>query len=38
MILGPVVTQPLGTNVYSKYGQQDNMQPTREQPGIMKQG
>ncbi|CAF3977498.1 unnamed protein product [Rotaria sp. Silwood1] len=34
----PVITQPMATNMYPVYGQQQNMQPTREQPGMMKQG
>ncbi|CAF2581637.1 unnamed protein product [Rotaria sp. Silwood2] len=37
-VSAPIVTQPIGTTMYPAYGQQENMQPTREQPGMMKQG
>ncbi|CAF3015378.1 unnamed protein product [Rotaria sp. Silwood2] len=33
----PVVTQPMGMITSSPYGQPGNMQPTHEQPGMMKQ-
>jgi len=40
MILGPVIVQPMGTNMYPQVGQPmgANIYPQVGQPGMMQQG